>query len=247
MSASPPPFFAGQASGNFDAQVVLFDAAGNDVGSETDGVLDQSGNLITQLTVTAQGISGATFPMVFNVSPTNPASDLLISSSLAADGSAQPDINVAVTTGGTNLFTQPYSTTSGYSFTNHGMTVSPPGGYFGGPPSPFSIEYPTDVGLSSDTFNVSEAIAADASGGNIGVTIDTLNGSPNGSSNCAAVTNLASGPVAYSGGATITVNYNNPPFNGVCTFEINDGTNPFQDVSISVNNPTVIIGSKGRK
>jgi hypothetical protein len=245
VTSSPPPFFAGQASSTFDAQVALFDPEGNDVGSETDGVLDMTGTPITQLTVTQTGIIGATFPIVFNVSATNPASDLLISSSLSADGSAQPNMTVSVTGGGTSLSTSPFSNTTGYSFTNHGLTVTPPGQYSAGPP--FSIEYPSSYGLASDTFTVTEAIPADASGGLIGVTVNELGGLPNGSSNCAAITNLTSENVPYSGGASFSVNYNNPPFNGVCTIEVNDGTNPYQDITIAVNNPIIIIDSKGRR
>jgi hypothetical protein len=233
-------FTEGSPQGPVTLTVELYDADNYDVGSETDGVLDENFNPFTTIPLDSYG--GLTFPgpattASVNVAPTNAASDNAFS--MSYDGTSVPSASVDPS------FTAMVSVTNFNPLTTtHGMIVLPPAGYTSS--SPFSIEYPTDTGLTSDSFTVTENIPSDASGG-ITVTTNELNGGVNASSNCASITNLTGGNAAYGSPTTITVTYNATPFNGVCTFEISDGVNPYQDVSIAVNNPTIYVQGKARK
>jgi hypothetical protein len=235
-------FTEGSPQGPVNVTIELYDADGYDVGNETDGVLDLNGNPFTTIPLDAYG--GITFPglattATVNVAPTNPASDNVYA--MNYDGSNVPSVVVD------GSFTGIVNVTGFYpQTTTHGMIVAPPAGYTG--TSPFSIEYGSYTQLpGTDTFTVTENIPSDASSG-INVSIDTLGGSPNPGSSCASITSLTSGNYPYGTGVTINVNYLGGAINGVCTFEITDTySNPPQDVSIAVNNPTIYVQGKARK
>jgi hypothetical protein len=260
--AQPGLFLQGTASATFAAQLVLEDTMGNDVGNETSGVLDTGGTPITSVTVSGNGFTGGAFPYTINVSAGNPASDIVLSSSLAYDGATYaPDMTPSGSPG-TYYSTYPLSESVGYSFTPHGFAVTPPSAWNGN----FSIEYPSPQSAptpSTDTFTMSENIPSDAAYAT--VFVDVQNAAYDSNSNCASIMQLPGllsnavpyyqylPPLAMSGSVQYTVNYLTGNFNGVCMLEFADGNNQlggaygYQDAAISVNNPIVIIQRKARK
>lgn len=230
---TPAPFVQGTASANFGAQILLLDEAGNDVGNETDGALDLSGNLITQLTVNGSGVNGVGFPYTINMTPGNPASDISISTNaLAYDGvTSNPDISVTVSGGGSNFYgIDPLSTAGGYFFTPHGLAFTSG-----------DIEYPSDsyayYNVGTDTLSLNENISNDGSGG---ITVST-------SGACAAITSFG-GTVLSPGVYTFNVPYLSPPYSGTCTITaIDSPQGNTAQININITQTNITVQGKNRR
>jgi hypothetical protein len=237
VNESDPSFQEGTPNATLSVEVDLFDADNNDVGSETDGVLDQSGVAFTGISLTSSG--GAMFsapcsgtgPCTFSVAPGNPASDLAVP--MSYDGSGIPMIFIALTPGSPALTANSFDGTG--ITTTHGLSVTSGNA---------ALEYgSSDAAFAqgSDTFMVSENIPGDASSG---LTI--------GATGCAAITSFTSGtPLAFQGSGqySFTVIYNTSPpaYNGVCTLTATDTASQSAQVTIAVNQANITVQRKNRR